>query len=119
MMKRSFLGVLSVCAAALAVGVFACDGGDGDDEKTWDQLSGQEDAIDQCVALCEYALADELDLSDGPCLSEEVVEDWVCDVAHNPRTDVDDLDTNQCDNFGEGAAHFVEVTPDCEFIKAG
>ncbi|MCL4233536.1 MAG: hypothetical protein KJ042_03345 [Deltaproteobacteria bacterium] len=118
-MKRSVLGLGLLCTLALALGVFACDGGDDDGEKSWDQLSGEEDATSQCVALCQYALADDVDLSKGPCLSDKVVEDWVCDVAHNPRTDVDDLDTNQCDNYGKGASHYVEVTPDCEFIKAG
>ncbi len=44
---------------------------------------------------------------------------WVCDVAHSPREDVDNLPENQCREFGEGKAnHFVEVNPNCEFIKA-
>ena len=42
----------------------------------------------------------------------------VCDVAHSPREAVDDLPENQCADFREGRAHhFVEVTPDCRFIR--
>jgi hypothetical protein len=45
--------------------------------------------------------------------------DWVCDVAHEPRQPVDNLRENQCDAWHAGTAtHFIEVTPECEFIKA-
>lgn len=74
----------------------------------------------KCVKLCE---ASEVDLSNGPCLSDDNpewdVEDWVCDVAHSPRTAEDNLPENQCQAFRRGEAHhFVEVDPNCEFIKA-
>ena len=56
-------------------------------------------------------------MTNGPCLSNEIVEDWVCDVAHSPRQAVDDLPENQCPAYGDKASHFVEVDPDCNFIR--
>lgn len=77
-----------------------------------------------CISFCAYAEASELDLSDGPCLSDEYesmwnVTDWVCDVAHDPRIEeIDNNPVNQCQAYGDTAHHFVEVTPTCEFIRA-
>lgn len=59
------------------------------------------------------------DLSAGPCLSNEVIPDWVADVAHSPRQDVDNLPANQCPAYGEGTAHhFVELDPQGNLIRA-
>ena len=67
-----------------------------------------------CVRSCEQFDGDK---SDGPCLSNNIERDWVCDIAHNPREAVDDLAENQCEKFLSGEAnHFVEVTPSCEII---
>jgi len=71
----------------------------------------------------EFCEASTLDLSDGPCLSDDnpewAIENWVCDVAHSPREAIDNLPENQCREFREGiASHFVEVDPNCKFIKA-
>jgi len=42
----------------------------------------------------------------------------VCDVAHQPRQDVDNDRKNQCDAYHDGrASHFVEVDPTCAFIE--
>ncbi|MEE9323570.1 MAG: hypothetical protein V3U72_03415 [Candidatus Aenigmarchaeota archaeon] len=83
-----------------------------------------EQAKSECIELCK-GLSRLLELSDGPCLSDTqgggnwIIEDWVCDVAHDPREPVDNLPENQCQEFREGKAHhFVEVDPSCEFIKA-
>ena len=59
----------------------------------------------------------------GPCLSDNNSEwniaDWVCDVAHSPRQDVDNLPENQCQAFRNSQAHhFVEVDSSCNFIRA-
>lgn len=75
---------------------------------------------DKCIDLCKTST---LDLNNGPCLSDNNrnwnVDDWVCDVAHNPRQDIDNLPENQCQDYRDDkASHFVEVTPNCEFIKA-
>jgi hypothetical protein len=105
---RNF-GLCLMAACLLAAG---CDNGEG--EAGRDTLAGEADARSECLALCEYALADDVDLSDGPCLSEEVVDNWACDVVHDPREDADDLSTNQCDSVNDGwVDNVVELTPDC------
>jgi hypothetical protein len=86
------------------------------------QTTTEEKAKLECVFLCE-SMKSKIDLSNGPCLSDDNpdwdVEDWVCDVAHSPREPVDNLPENQCQDYRERkATHFVEVDPDCNFIKA-
>lgn len=75
-----------------------------------------------CMNLCNSTKSKQ-DLSNGPCLpdnnSDWNVNDWVCDVAHSPRQDVDDLTENQCQAFRNGQAHhFVEVDTECNLIRA-
>lgn len=80
------------------------------------------DITDTCVQACKDALAQGRNLEQGPCLLDPATEnkDWVCDVAHSPRQDVDNLPENQCSSYRSGvAAHFVEVAPDCRFIRTG
>jgi len=72
---------------------------------------------DACEALCREKLVGGADLSDGPCLSNEIAPGWVCDVAHDPRQDVDDKPENQCSAYGKTASHFVEVSPGCALIR--
>ncbi len=109
-----------VYIAALTFGIFlalqACDSGDGDGDRS--TLSGEDDAVAECIRLCELALADEVDLGEGPCMAEEVVDDWACDIAHDPRTDEDDLETNQCEFWPDQVAHFVELDTECFLIRA-
>ena len=78
----------------------------------------KEIAKNKCIALCKEFKNNGTDLSNGPCLSNEIIEDWVCDVAHWPRLDVDNDPRNQCPAFGKTARHFVEVDPNCNFIRA-
>ena len=85
-----------------------------------EKISTEDEAKAKCISLCEQA---NFDLSNGPCLSDDNpewdVEDWVCDVAHWPREDVDNKPENQCKVYREGKAkHFVEVNPNCEFIRS-
>ena len=75
----------------------------------------------ECVRICQKFVSAGRDLSSGPCLSHNnldwQVQDWVCDVAHVPRTPGDDLEENQCLAFRVGEAHhFVEVDPECNLI---
>lgn len=81
-------------------------------------ISG-ENVENACVSLCKSY---DGDLSNGPCLSDDNpewdIDDWVCDVAHNPREDVDNLPENQCKEYREGyAKHFVEVDENCKVIR--
>ncbi len=75
----------------------------------------------QCMTLCQQQLAAEADLTAGPCLGNPTpgYPDWVCDVAHTPRTAVDNDAANQCAAYREGKArHFVEVDGNCNVIRA-
>lgn len=65
------------------------------------------------------AKASGVDMSSGPCLGV-IKQNWVADVAHDPREAVDDEPENQCRAFREGEAdHFVELDPDGNFIRSG
>lgn len=82
------------------------------------QTSGNEEQIiNACVQLCQSEKSKGTDLNNGPCLSNTIAENWVCDVAHSPRTTEDNNPENQCPEFGKTAQHFVEVDPDCNFIR--
>lgn len=76
--------------------------------------------LETCKAICNGELAKNVDLSNGPCLLNPVpnYKDWVCDVAHSPREPTDALTENQCSEYGKTAEHFVEVFPNCSFIRA-
>jgi hypothetical protein len=84
--------------------------------------SSVEKAKAACVAECKKHLQGGEDLSAGPCLSDAlpgrvVQPDWVCDVAHSPRQDVDNQPKNQCAAYYDGTAHhFIEVDPACAYI---
>ena len=81
------------------------------------------DPQERCVEVCREQIAAGVDLNIGPCLSENKeldwnIENWACDVAHEPRKEIDKHSLNQCQEFRkENVAHFVEVTPNCEFIR--
>lgn len=84
------------------------------------QAHSESPQISLCIQICT---ASTQDLSNGTCLSDNNtdwnIDDWVCDVAHSPRQDVDNLPENQCQEYREGKAHhFVEVDPNCNLIRA-
>jgi hypothetical protein len=57
-------------------------------------------------------------MAPGPCLGV-IKDDWVADVAHDPRQDVDDDPANQCEAYRNGDAHhFVELDPDGTYIRS-
>jgi hypothetical protein len=87
-------------------------------QKADEQATPKERAISACMQKCRDALNAGQDLSNGPCLDNNIVEGWVCDVAHSPRISTDDSSVNQCTEFGKTAYSFVEVDPGCNFIKA-
>lgn len=81
--------------------------------------SSEQMAIAACIQKCKDALVIGQELNQGPCLSNEIVKDWVCDVAHSPREAVDNQPENQCSAYREGITkHFVEVDTSCKLIKA-
>jgi len=76
--------------------------------------------INSCKEACKIALEKNQSLERGPCLLDPIRDtDWVCDIAHSPRQAIDNLKENQCNSWHNGTAkHFIELTPECEFIKA-
>lgn len=80
----------------------------------------EELLIEECKAACQDALAKGQNLGNGPCLMDPIRDTgWVCDIAHEPREAVDNLRENQCNAWHNGtASHFIELTPECKFIKA-
>lgn len=57
-----------------------------------------------------------VDMSNGPCLGK-IADDWVLDIAHNPRQPQDNKSENQCEDYRTGKAHhFIELDPDGKLI---
>ncbi len=72
----------------------------------------------KCINLCREQVDAGVDLSSGPCLSNEISKNWVCDVAHDPRQEIDNDPSNQCEAFANGSArHFVEIDTSCNLIR--
>lgn len=103
---------MKICFLALVLGILLVSG------CVAEIPNMKEQAKEKCIEACKTALATGQNLSPGPCLSNRIVDGWVCDVAHWPRQEVDNDAANQCPEFGETAKHFVEVNPECEFIRA-
>ena len=102
-MKRTFL--LGAVAA-----VAACGGGPSEAEKNA--------ATAAAVDAYEQAVEQGVDMRNGPCLGE-IMKNWVADVAHDPRTELDDDPANECEAYRSGEAdHFVELDPNGNVIRA-
>ena len=108
-MNPWILGMIIVFIAAVLFAVFAL--------KSFAEKEEVSIAVSKCVQLCEQAREKNVDLSNGPCLSNNVAPGWVCDVAHWPRLPVDNNPENQCPAFGKTAFHFVEVDENCNVIR--
>jgi len=80
-------------------------------------------AVAVCVRACEDALLQDQNMSDGPCLLNPIQNmTWVCDVAHSPRKDVDNLKANQCSAWikaykNREVMHFIELNESCSLIR--
>jgi len=76
-------------------------------------------AISRAEEIYRQKIAEGIDLSAGPCLTENLIDDWVADIAHNPRQTIDDLPENQCQNYRNGLTkHFVELDLNGKLIIA-
>lgn len=59
-----------------------------------------------------------INFTNGPCLGL-ITQDWVLDIAHDPRQPQDEKPENQCADFREGSAnHYIEIDPDGKLIKS-
>lgn len=83
-------------------------------------LKLEQDAIDECVVLCKLEKSKGTSLIDGPCLSEEIMNNWACDVTHSPKIDIlDNNPINQCSLYEKGEIkHIVLVSEKCELITS-
>jgi hypothetical protein len=69
-----------------------------------------DSAVNQAKKVYLQKKEQGIDLTDGPCLTNDLLPDWVVDIVHNPRQTIDNLPENQCAAFMEGRAkHFVEL----------
>jgi hypothetical protein len=105
---------LIVAIASAALVAPGCGGNDVSEQE-------QDRAIGAAKQAYEEAVAEGEDLDIGPCIAEELPDlpDWVADVAHDPREDIDDEPENQCQRYRDGeASHFVELTPEGVLIRA-
>lgn len=76
-------------------------------------------AVNQAQFIYRQMKAQGMDFSNGPCLSNALMQNWVLDIAHNPRIPEDDLPYNQCSAYREGSTkHFVELDIDGNLIRA-
>jgi hypothetical protein len=99
--------VALLLALVLAAG---CGGGPSEAERDA-AIAAARDAYDE-------AIEQGVDMSNGPCLGE-IKENWVADVAHEPREEIDDDPANQCEAYRKGEAdHFVELDPEGNLIRA-
>ncbi|MBI2599503.1 hypothetical protein HYW43_01115 [Candidatus Daviesbacteria bacterium] len=85
--------------------------------------SVSKNEIDTAVNQAKFLYSQEKergrDFSQGPCLSEALMPNWVADIAHNPRQSIDDLPQNQCLSYREGRVqHFVELDSEGNLIRA-
>ncbi len=79
----------------------------------------QDKAVALAQELYEQKKKEGMNFENGPCLANDLMPDWVADIAHYPREKADDLPENQCSAFREGKAHhFVELDPEGNLIKA-
>lgn len=86
-------------------------------EKAKVELQIANEATTKCQQLCQDSRSS-LDLEKSPCLSNAIIENWVCDVAHSPRTDADNLQENQCSAYqNQTAEHFIELDINCSLIR--
>jgi hypothetical protein len=105
---------LIVAIGSMALGVLGCGGSDVSEREKARAIRAANQAYEKVVAKGE-----QLDV--GPCIAEELpgMPNWVADIAHDPRTDIDDKPENQCRRYRDGeASHFVELTPRGEVIRA-
>jgi hypothetical protein len=107
-------------ATVLAVAIWALviAGCGGDDDAS---SSETDQAVATAMDAYDAAKDKGLDFASGPCIAEQLpgLDDWVADIAHDPREDVDDQAENQCQRYRDGeASHFVELTPEGELIRA-
>jgi hypothetical protein len=89
----------------------------GNPKNTPQDVKNQQDLIQKARLLFDETKNNGADLTAGPCLGK-INNDWVVDVAHNPRQAIDNLPENQCADYREGKVkHFIELDLNGEVVK--
>ena len=69
----------------------------------------EDEALKNALNLYITKKQEGVDFTNGPCLGK-IADDWVLDIAHNPRQEVDNQPANQCSAYREGKArNFIEL----------
>lgn len=77
-----------------------------------------DNAIAAAISLYSSRIKEGMNMSKGPCLSNDLVPDWVVDIVHAPREVIDDFPENQCQAYLEGRAHhFVELDTNGNLVR--
>lgn len=77
-----------------------------------------DQAVNRAQALYHEKKALGLNFSNGPCLTNDLLPEWVADIVHNPREEIDELSQNQCQAYREGRSkYFVEMDPDGNLVR--
>ncbi len=80
-------------------------------------FSGQDEILKNALNLYLEKKRKGVDMANGPCLGK-IADDWVLDIAHNPKQAVDNKPENQCADYKDGRAHhFIELDPDGKLIR--
>lgn len=109
------MAAVLLAAATMAAALFAGCGSGGDSGE-----SGR--AVDAAKVAYTLAIKRGENLDRGPCIAERLpgLDDWVADIAHDPRAPADNLPAHQCARYRTGQAHhFVELTPSGRLIRTG
>lgn len=89
-------------------------------EVNLDQRMLMEDILKEAKEVLDQKIEDEEDTVKGPCLlnPSTINQDWVVDIAHEPRETEDDKPENQCSEYKDGKAkHFIEVDESGKMIR--
>lgn len=82
------------------------------------KFEGEDEILRNALNLYVKKKEEGVDFSNGPCLGM-IAQDWVLDIAHNPRLLIDDKAQNQCADFREGRAHhFIELDEEGNLIRS-
>ncbi len=75
-------------------------------------------AVGRALSLFKKDVSLGIDMSKGPCLSNDLMPGWVVDVVHTPREQMDNQPENECQAFIEGrSTHFVELDTNGNVVR--
>jgi len=107
--QREFLFILTLLVILITASV-VWQGNKKDGEYKPGVSMENDRAVNTALMVYESQKKRKVDISNGPCLSNDLLDDWVADLVHEPRIPEDDLIENQCSALLNGTStHFVEL----------